>query len=125
MGCAAGQEVLCEWRVKEFGLMGNNIVKDGNHLAVFLQPPCYPSQGRGEPRHPVTDYDQIRVPVPYRLVGLDISEWIRRIQESLALYGYGVIILSYVLGLSRKEEIRVLPLEIERFDRVLLSQFQV
>ena len=100
-------------------------MKDGNDLAVFLEPSCYPAKGRCEPRHPVADDDDVRFPIPDCLVGLSVSKRISRIQESLALDGYGIIVLGYVLCLPGKKEARVLPLEIERLDRVFLSQFQV
>ena len=125
ISAAATQEILCQGSVEEPRLMGDDIVKDRNDLAMLFQPSGDVAKRRSEIGHPVTYDHQIRFPVPDRPVGPAVGKRISRIQESLALDGYGIIVLGYVLGLPGKKEARVLPLEIERLDRVFLSQFQV
>ena len=102
--------------------MRNDIVQNGNHLAASSHPACHITQRRGEPGHPVTDYQQVRFPVAYGPEGLAPGKRIGRIQQRNALYGYGLIVRADVLGLSREKHFRILPAEIERLDIVRAAQ---
>ena len=123
MPVAAVQEVFREGPVKEPGLVRNDIVEDGNHLAGWFQVPGNVAQGGPEPGHPPTDQHDIGLPVPDGLPGGTPGKRIRRIQESGALHGYGFVLGCYCLALAREQERRILSREIERFDKVLLAQF--
>jgi hypothetical protein len=101
----------------------DDIIKDGYHLAMILHPSCYVAQGWGEPRHPVSDYEDIRIPVSDCLECLDIRERISRVQQRYALHRHGFIVWCYVLRLAWKEDLGILSCEIECFDNMLFAQF--
>ena len=50
---------------------------------------------------------------------------IGRIQQGYALYRYGLIVGCHQLCLSRKEEFRILSLEVECLDNILFAQFTI
>ena len=55
----------------------------------------------------------------------DIRKRIGRIQQRFALYRYGLIVCCHILCLSREKEFRILSLEIECLDNMLLAQFTI
>ena len=61
----ASKKIFCQWCVEKSLLVRNDIVENGNYFAMFAHPVCDETKGRGEERHPVSDYQQIRVPFPY------------------------------------------------------------
>ena len=122
---AALEEVACQRGVEEMRLMGDHIVKYGDHLAALLHLSCYVSQRRREIRHPVSDDKHIRIPVADLPVCAVVCKRIGRIQQRYALHRYGLIVCCHKLCLSRKKELRILPLEVERSDNMCFAQFTI
>ena len=121
--CASLEEILCKRSVEEVRFVRDDIVKDGYHLAMLLHPSGDVAQRWGEPRHPVSDDEDIRSPLLDSLVGLDVRKRISRVQQRYALYRHGFIVLCHVLSLAREEDFWVLSGEIECLDNVSFAQF--
>jgi hypothetical protein len=86
---------------------------------------CHEPEGRAEVRHPISDDQDVRVPVPDFFESADVRKRIGRIQQGSTLYRNGLIIFCYELCLSRKEELGILSLEIECSDNMLFAQFTI
>ena len=120
---ASLEKVFCQRCVKEVRLVRYYVVEDGDDFAVLLHPACYIAKRRGEIRHPVSHNQYVRVPVADLSVCAAVRKRIGRIQQGFALHRYGLIVCCHMLGLSGKEELGILSLEVECLDNMLFAQF--
>ena len=119
------QEVFRERSVEETLLVRNHIVQNTDYLAVFSGMSCHETERRREIGHPVPHDEDIRPPFPDFLCRAYPGKRIGRIKYCSAFHRRRFIIRRDILSLARKQEVRVLPGEIERLDDISFAQFGV